>query len=365
MKSASPLSIILLASTSTTACPVGKHLWKLSLTTDANPSQTSWELHNGKGKLIGAYKAGKYEPLDVYEHSSCLNPGVFTFIIRDDGDGLCCEHGQGGYILTVDDVVIRKIEEEYMFEIDEFQFEVVTSSTTTSSTASSVGTVAAIDPIQKQEMDALYNTTEIDQQDWTNFDYSHSKFCGPKIVGGYDIAVSQCGPATICGLSTKNDHYGSSGNDCPQGLMCYADIQCGNGPGESAISTSLFDEFIYDEINSTVGISGKPIVSEVKNIMTMTNRGSYCGSSYQEALGNCSPDTHCSTDNDCISGFCFADISCTYSGEDIADVKKDGEKGESVIVSSMLEDAANFASRNEVRLHLIGLVIVGLVATFI
>jgi hypothetical protein len=264
--------------------------------------------------------------------------------------------------------VIRTIDGEYMFEIDEFQFEVVPSSMAAGSNAGNISNVDAADIIETHDIDALYNSTEgMDQQDWTGFDYAHSKFCGPKIVGGYDIAVSQCGPATMCGLSTKNDHYGSSGNDCPHGLMCYADIQCGNGPGESAVSVSLLDEFVMDEINnnSTGSFGGRPIVSEVKNIMTMTNRGSYCGSSYQEALGNCSPDMHCSTDDDCVSGLCYPEISCTYSGEDIAEAKKEDNEEESVIVSSMLNDVTSFALRNEVRLNLFGLGAVGFVAVFI
>jgi hypothetical protein len=337
MKSASPFAIILLTAASdaklmnTVPCPDGKQLWKITLTTDANPSQTSWTLRNGKGKLIGASQPNKYESSTTYEHTACLKPGVFKFSIRDvNGDGLCCDDGEGGYVLSVNEEVIREVSGEYVFQKDEFQFEVVESITTTAD----------------QEADAQ------DTQDWTGFDYAHNKFCGPKIVGGYDMAVSQCGPATKCGLESKQGQYGSSGNDCPKGLMCYADIHCGNGPGESALGSSVVDGFVAAEISASFtsgndnAANGKPFVSGVKNAMTMTNRGSYCGSSYEKALMSCSPESHCSADDDCLSGRCFPDISCTYSGEDI---QSDSDNQDGSIVSSMLEDVASSASRNEFR----------------
>jgi hypothetical protein len=73
---------------------------------------------------------------------------------------------------------------------------------------------------------------------WATFNPRHSKFCGPKIVGGYLQAVDQCSPMTMCGLKSTSDHYGANGNDCPKGMMCFSDIVCMNGPNavEGALS---------------------------------------------------------------------------------------------------------------------------------
>ena len=42
----------------------------------------------------------------------------------------------------------------------------------------------------------------------------------------------------MCGLKTVSNQYGSHGNDCPRGLMCYSDIVCGNGPKAQNVLTS-------------------------------------------------------------------------------------------------------------------------------
>lgn len=330
---------------SQTSCPEIKQLWKFALTTDEHPAETTWELRNGKGTVV-ASNDPHYEPFTQYEDTACLKPGVFTFVIRDAGDdGLCCQFGEGGFVMTVEGEVVREMSGEYAFTAEEFSFEVVDKRS--SSNETSLVTNSTAETQQQQLGTPAYNDTT---QNWTYFDYSHTKFCGPKIVGGYDIAISRCSPSTICGLSVTADHYGSNGNDCPDGLMCYADITCRNGPGESMIS-SLMDT----HTNSTHG-GGKLIVSEVKNTMTMTNRGSYCGASFHEALSECSPETYCSTDDDCKSGACHSGISCIYSDENdnkshdskSPDQNKTQEDG--VVVSSMLEDTSS-GIRFEIRLQ--------------
>lgn len=362
MKSSAPLLVILFttASNSTlldkTTCPSDKKLLKITLTTDDNPSQISWTLRNDKDELIAASQPHKYEGLTVYEHNACLNHGEFKVVVRDSGkDGLCCDNGEGGYVISVDGEVIREINGEYAFEKDEFQFEVVESTTTMMRRSTTAQHVIE----QSNE--------SVDSEDWTNFDYTHTKFCGPKIVGGYEEAVAQCGPSRKCGLESKQGQYGSSGNDCPKGLMCYADIPCTNGPGESAVAVSLIEDFVYSEMSSSSQAttesmastsSGNSNMSEMNNAMTMTSRGSYCGLSYEEALDACSPETHCSFDENCLVGKCFPDISCNYSGKDIASLEKDGQK-EGLVVSNMMEDVTSFALRKEVHFQLLIMCLAG------
>jgi len=131
--------------------------------------------------------------------------------------------------------------------------------------------------------------------------------------------------------------------------MCYADITCGNGPGPMVenVTSSLKGGAIDDRANST---------GKVKNIMTITIRGSYCGSSHDEAISSCSRESHCSSDDDCFSGECHDDISCTYSVRDIASLKDVSLNFKGVIVGSMLEDiSSSTIIRAGLRYYLIGL----------
>lgn len=193
-------------------------------------------------------------------------------------------------------------------------------------------------------------------EDWTNFDYSENKkFCGPKVVGGYDIAVSQCGPLTICGVSIISDHYGSSGNDCPHSFMCYSDIKCGNGPGpkitttstsEVVTSTSTIEETeatsgevsdVVAEEKSTTTSSSSATASEASpevptteiltttsttpyNPILFTTRAAFCGSFYAEAVRDCGTKTMCTSSADCNGEEeCFENVSCTYDPNIVAD----------------------------------------------
>lgn len=412
------LSIIILLSEYITtiavvSCPDNTRLWRLTITTDDNPSQTSWALRNEKGTIVAS--ASSYNTQDTYESTSCLTPGMaYTFSIEDEGkDGLCCSYGEGGYLMSVDGRVIKEVSGGYAFQVEEFQFEVAKASASTDSlalrneepfvpliledesvekTITGSSAFADEDPhlqliFEDSNLSSFIEEEPLILDDWTNFDYTHNKFCGPKVVGGYDIAVSLCSPSTSCGFSSKQNQYGSSGNDCPKGLMCYADISCMNGPGpynipvdetSSHITTNSLDEpsaVFESNTGSTENNNNIPLddtntdssdassdtdksvydstqkeeqgqngnkdavvsVSESKNIMTVT-RGSYCGISYEEAIHRCSPSLHCSSDDDCIfSESCYSDIRCTYSGNLMED---------RAIVGSMMKEVSSSSMTN-------------------
>jgi hypothetical protein len=191
-------------------------------------------------------------------------------------------------------------------------------------------------------------------ENWTDFDYAeYTRFCGPKVVGGYDIAVSQCGPLTICGVNVTSNHYGSSGNDCSGGNMCYSDIACGNGPGPDsttttstetvttstiAATTTIDTAAMAEEINTTTSSSSTTtseiIITEVPtttqsitttttppyNPILLTTRAAFCGSFYAEAVLNCGTKTMCTSSNDCDDEEeCFENVSCTYDPNDMDD----------------------------------------------
>jgi hypothetical protein len=351
----------------------------------------------------------KYDKRTKIEFTKCLNLGEFTFVLKDLGkDGMCCSFGEGGLNMTVDGEVVGQMSGEEPFEEKQFVFVVavgsdgiseaaISSETTTSSTTSNTELTTTTTTISTTESteDVLANSTEFaignTTQDWTNFDYAHTKFCGPKVVGGYDIAIAQCGPSTMCGLSTSHNQYGSSGNDCPkdQDLMCYADISCGNGPGAtlSDVSTvNVGDEPVTssgstanegdepsteaaavddganaDSTLETNDNSGTKVNSTITNIMTVTKRGSFCGTSYLAALANCSPDAHCSTDDDCTPGTtCFSGISCTYS----TNIATGEIIGNEDVVSSVMEEYSGTVRSGIGFCCLIGLCMIGIGGLF-
>ena len=168
---------------------------------------------------------------------------------------------------------------------------------------------------------------------YTSLTPGHTRFCGPKLVGGYDKAVAMCSPLTECGFVVLESHYGGNGNDCPEGLMCFADIICDKMPSHrpssipSVLPTESNDPTFFGQSKHP---SMEPTISRRPSRPsdwspgedTMTSRGSYCGSSHDDALASCSLQiTNCFTDDDCngpgavVDGWgmkrCYSDISCT------------------------------------------------------
>lgn len=214
-------------------------------------------------------------------------------------------------------------------------------------------------------------TPALVSKDYSAITPGQSKFCGPKYVGGYNIAKSNCSYETECGKVSGETHYGATGNDCPNGLMCYTDIVCvaPADPTESpsvrptvSPTVSMAPTFTGQTPSPTLGpTTGSPTqdptlgptVSPTKaptrnptmspsisptkqrpptvppmNLQNIvTARGSYCGASIQTALNQCSPSTFCSNGSDCENNEeCIPNISCTFHA---SEANKDGEETES------------------------------------
>ncbi len=77
----------------------------LNLVFDNYPEETSWTLYDSNNQLID--EGGPYdtEPQGGSKTISfCLDPGCYTFTIKDSyGDGMCCDYGSGSYSLVEDD----------------------------------------------------------------------------------------------------------------------------------------------------------------------------------------------------------------------------------------------------------------------
>jgi len=70
-------------------------LFELDLVPDDYPAETSWELANSGGIVVlsGTSNGGRY----------CVPAGCYTFYIYDSfSDGLCCNYGNGSYVVRYD-----------------------------------------------------------------------------------------------------------------------------------------------------------------------------------------------------------------------------------------------------------------------
>lgn len=67
---------------------------------DRYGGETSWEITNVGGEVV---KRGEgYAPLTQYTEVECLPMDACTWTINDAwGDGMCCEFGEGGYVVQV------------------------------------------------------------------------------------------------------------------------------------------------------------------------------------------------------------------------------------------------------------------------
>ena len=187
------------------------------------------------------------------------------------------------------------------------------------------------------DWDALSYSAEVD---WSALTPGHTKFCGPKLVGGYDKARAMCSPLTECGKARPvENHFGYSGNDCPDGLMCFTDIECPGGPSDAPSATPSANPTTAPPTRegqtrsptrdpTASGWPTRPPASVPLD--AVTSRGSYCGYDHGDALSSCSVRTRCAGDGDCngLSGAsdgwgakgCHAGISCTVTADELAEL---------------------------------------------
>jgi len=83
---------------------------EVSVTTDAYPGETTWDIVTPDGNQVmagGPYSQSGTTYTDNEELLGCNIDYVFT--IKDGyGDGICCSYGEGGYTVTVEDEVVAE-----------------------------------------------------------------------------------------------------------------------------------------------------------------------------------------------------------------------------------------------------------------
>jgi PKD repeat protein len=79
----------------------GDRLFDMALTTDDYPTETTWTIVNEDSEIVA--QGGNYGSANtLYNETVCLDSGCYVFTIYDAyGDGICCDWGEGGYIIEV------------------------------------------------------------------------------------------------------------------------------------------------------------------------------------------------------------------------------------------------------------------------
>jgi len=73
----------------------------VDLTIDSYGQETRWEIEDSDANVV--FQGGDHPASSNTVVSECFDSGTYKFTIEDDyGDGICCNYGNGGYIVSVD-----------------------------------------------------------------------------------------------------------------------------------------------------------------------------------------------------------------------------------------------------------------------
>lgn len=84
---------------------------KLTINTDEYPEEITWEIKDGEGTIL--FSGGPYPGLELttVEEYFCLDDNVcYDLTMRDsEGDGICCDYGEGSYVVTdeLDNILVE------------------------------------------------------------------------------------------------------------------------------------------------------------------------------------------------------------------------------------------------------------------
>jgi murein DD-endopeptidase MepM/ murein hydrolase activator NlpD len=85
-------------------CNTGSEI-KIALSFDNYPEETFWTINDDDN--VNNFMSGGGMNASFYTDRYCASPGIYQVTIYDTyGDGMCCEFGEGGYSILVDDVQV-------------------------------------------------------------------------------------------------------------------------------------------------------------------------------------------------------------------------------------------------------------------
>eukprot|EP00574_Skeletonema_japonicum_P014249 CAMPEP_0201734246 /NCGR_PEP_ID=MMETSP0593-20130828/33698_1 /ASSEMBLY_ACC=CAM_ASM_000672 /TAXON_ID=267983 /ORGANISM="Skeletonema japonicum, Strain CCMP2506" /LENGTH=307 /DNA_ID=CAMNT_0048227541 /DNA_START=244 /DNA_END=1163 /DNA_ORIENTATION=- len=235
--------------------------------------------------------------------------------------------------------------------------------------------------------------------DWSIHNDAHTRYCGPRTVGGYSIAKKYCSPQTACGTTGPvQGIYGGNGNDCKgrnyfdvdsdssssTSWMCFADIECVSPSySPSGMPTDLPSGSVRPSGENSTSPSVQPSTSSVPSIdgrtgtptkspsvsptilpstsptsssptsspqtfsptgspveiSTIKIRGYFCGFSYDDAVENCDASKSCNSNADCNNEDegeeCYPNVSCEFVASEASEL---GDHVDVVVVVDGADD---------------------------
>ncbi|KGE89482.1 MAG: fibronectin type III domain-containing protein [Phaeodactylibacter xiamenensis] len=85
----------------TSSFSTGDNTLTLSITLDGYPAETTWTVTDNSNTVLASGGSYSGQQNTTVNEQICLTDGCFSFNIFDSyGDGICCGHGNGSYVLT-------------------------------------------------------------------------------------------------------------------------------------------------------------------------------------------------------------------------------------------------------------------------
>ncbi|WP_421947114.1 M12 family metallo-peptidase [Phaeodactylibacter xiamenensis] len=85
----------------TSSFSTGDNTLTLSITLDGYPAETTWTVTDNSNNVLASGGSYSGQQNTTVNEQICLTDGCFSFNIFDSyGDGICCGHGNGSYVLT-------------------------------------------------------------------------------------------------------------------------------------------------------------------------------------------------------------------------------------------------------------------------
>jgi len=244
----------------------------MTLNFDNYPSETSWQITGGGQTVASGGTYGSQPQMSTLEITECLPEGCYTVTVFDSyGDGLCCNYGQGSYVVT-----------------DQYGNELASGASFSSS--SSGNFCVSIDNGPNPTCD-----DNIQNGDETGVDCGGScvacSTCDDNIQNGDETGVDCGGSCVACSTCDDNIQNGDeTGVDCGGSCVacattCDDNIQNGDETGVdcggSCVACSTCDDNIQNGDETGVDCGGSCVACATcdDNIQNGDETGVDCGGS--------------------------------------------------------------------------------------
>ncbi|EJK45059.1 hypothetical protein THAOC_36349, partial [Thalassiosira oceanica] len=214
------------------ASEVDCKLAKITITADKWPKEIAWSISDQiTGKEVVSGSDLQSGATAEWEHCLLEQEGCFVFTIFDSsGDGICCEHGDGSYVLEYDGKHIKEGGAFYDFESTEFA---CAEDETQEKIPSSTDSGFAEDETQEKIPSTDSGFAEVETQEKIPSKIDSGFRCVPLslVDGGYKVSKSLCDRFSDC----WNVYIGLGDSFfCNDGEACLESEECSSSQDKSA-----------------------------------------------------------------------------------------------------------------------------------